>query len=239
MATDFKEKIRAEWKAEKKGTKMYELVGKLHRIKHTLQQLNKDKFNELERKADEAMMRLQKCQGNIQKDPYNTVLIEEEKELSQECSSWCKAREQYLRQKSKIQWLKQGDMNTKFFHSMMKARRNSNRILAIDNTTGQQVTDLEEIAKTFIAFYEGLLGTKQHERDQVCSQLVRQGPTVSESHSTMLIEDFIEKEVKAALWAINGDKAPGPDGFGSQFFKDGWEIVGMDVVDAVMEFLKN
>ncbi|XP_019266559.1 PREDICTED: uncharacterized protein LOC109243992 [Nicotiana attenuata] len=165
MATDFKEKIRPGWKTEKKGTKMYELVGKLHRIKHTLQQLNKDKFNEVERKADEAMMRLQNCQENIQKDPYNTVLIEEEMNLSQECRSWCKAREQYLRQKSKIQWLKQGDMNTKNFHSMMKARRNSNRILAVDNTEGQHVTDLEEIAKTFIVFYEGLLGTKQQEID--------------------------------------------------------------------------
>ncbi|XP_019232984.1 PREDICTED: uncharacterized protein LOC109213626 [Nicotiana attenuata] len=103
MATDFKEKIKAGWKTEKKGTKMYELVGKLHRIKHTMQQINKDRFNEVERKAEEVMLRLQKCQESIQKDPYYIKLIEEEREISEECRTWCKAREQYLRQKSKIQ----------------------------------------------------------------------------------------------------------------------------------------
>ncbi|XP_019267174.1 PREDICTED: uncharacterized protein LOC109244526 [Nicotiana attenuata] len=197
LAADFKEKVKAGWKTERNGTKMYELVGKLHRIKHTLQHLNKDKFSEVEKKADEAIMKLQKFQEDIQNDYCGTELIEEEKKLSQECRSWNKAREQYLRQKSKIQWLTQDDMNTKFFHSMMK------------------------------------------ERDQVCSHLVRQGPTVSAMHRTKLIEDFTEKEVKEALWAIDGDTAPGLDGFGSQFFKDGWEVVGRDVVDAVMEFFKN
>ncbi|XP_019258456.1 PREDICTED: uncharacterized protein LOC109236704 [Nicotiana attenuata] len=40
------------------------------------------------------------------------------------------------------------------------------------------------------------------------------------------------------MWAINGEKSPGPDGYGSKFFKDSWEVVGKDVVGAVMEFFK-
>lgn len=43
------------WWTDRKGTKMYELVRKLNKIKRTLQELNKDRFSEVERKADEAM----------------------------------------------------------------------------------------------------------------------------------------------------------------------------------------
>lgn len=50
---------------------MYELVGKLNKIKRTLQELNKDRFSEFERKEDDAMQKLQKCQEIIQLDPCN------------------------------------------------------------------------------------------------------------------------------------------------------------------------
>lgn len=45
----------------------------------------------------------------------------------------------------------------------------------------------------------------------------------------MLAAEFTEKEVKQALWAIDGGKSPGPDGYGSKFFKDSWNIVGQDL----------
>lgn len=44
--------------------------------------------------------------------------------------------------------------------------------------------------------------------------------------------------MKEEVWAIAGDKAPRPDGYGSQFFKDCWEVVSKDVVSGVMEFFQ-
>ncbi|XP_074305913.1 uncharacterized protein LOC141641138 [Silene latifolia] len=35
------------------------------------------------------------------------------------------------------------------------------------------------------------------------------------------------------MFSIPGDKAPGPDGFSSQFFKDCWHIVGQEVYEAI------
>jgi hypothetical protein len=40
----------------------------------------------------------------------------------------------------------------------------------------------------------------------------------------------------AAVFALNKDSAPGPDGFGAFFFQHYWEIVKVDVMNAVMEF---
>ena len=35
---------------------------------------------------------------------------------------------------------------------------------------------------------------------------------------------------------IPGDKSPGPDGYGSHFFKDVWDIIGDDCIEAVLDF---
>ncbi|PNX79615.1 ribonuclease H, partial [Trifolium pratense] len=44
------------------------------------------------------------------------------------------------------------------------------------------------------------------------------------------------QEIKSAVFALNKDSAPGPDGFGAFFFQHYWEIVKIDVFNAVLEF---
>ena len=41
------------------------------------------------------------------------------------------------------------------------------------------------------------------------------------------------------MFSIPDLKAPGPDGFGSAFYKDNWEMVGDDVENAVISFLNS
>lgn len=125
-----------------------------------------------------------------------------------------------------MQWLEQGDLNTKYFHSMMKARRNMNRIFSIIDVEGVNRTKMDEITKSFIDFYTNFLGTTNKEREHVNSSMIQQGPIVIEIQRSMLEEKFTEKEVKTTLWAINGDKSPGLDGYGSKFFKDLCEATG-------------
>lgn len=45
--------------------------------------------------------------------------------------------------------------------------------------------------------------------------------------------------MKEALWGIDGTKTPGPDGYGTQFFKDSWSIIGKDIIEAVLEFFQS
>jgi hypothetical protein len=43
-------------------------------------------------------------------------------------------------------------------------------------------------------------------------------------------------EINAAVFALNKDSAPGPDGFGAYFYQHYWDIVNLDVINAVLEF---
>nr|XP_009628789.1 uncharacterized protein LOC104119081 [Nicotiana tomentosiformis] len=137
-----------------------------------------------------------------------------------------------------MQWAIQGDQNTRFFHSFMKARRNTNRIFSIRDINGKNITEVERIAKTFTDFYTTILGTSRGGRDHVCSKLVKRGSVVTEESRKILEATYSEKEVKHALRAIARDKSPGSDGYGSQFFKDSWRITGKDLTAGVLEFFK-
>lgn len=62
------------------------------------------------------------------------------------------------------------------------------------------------------------------------------GPTLDEKHATSLTRDVSEQEIKDALFSIGDDKSPVPDGFTSCFFKEAWDIVGNDFMEAIHEF---
>ena len=51
-----------------------------------------------------------------------------------------------------------------------------------------------------------------------------------------MAREVLDSEIKGAMFSIGNDKAPGPDGFTSVFFKKAWEVVGGDVCKALETF---
>ncbi|WJX72383.1 hypothetical protein P8452_56269 [Trifolium repens] len=56
-----------------------------------------------------------------------------------------------------------------------------------------------------------------------------------ENHSLTSVPT--EAEIKTAIFDMNGDGAPGPDGFVGHFYQHFWDIVAFDVTYAVQSFL--
>ena len=48
-----------------------------------------------------------------------------------------------------------------------------------------------------------------------------------------------DEETKAAIFRMNPDKAPGPDGYTASFFQKTWHVVGNDVCAAVKSFFNS
>lgn len=47
------------------------------------------------------------------------------------------------------------------------------------------------------------------------------------------------EEIKNAVFSMNGNGAPGPNGFGGFFYQHFWDIIAKDVYNAVLQFFKN
>lgn len=52
------------------------------------------------------------------------------------------------------------------------------------------------------------------------------------------MKEITEKEVKAAVFHMHPDKAPGPDGMTPVFFQKHWKIVGDDVIKMTRDFFR-
>ena len=59
---------------------------------------------------------------------------------------------------------------------------------------------------------------------------------ISQSEAEVLELPFSKSEIHATLMEMNGDKAPGPDGFTVAFWQSCWEFVKEEVLDMFKEF---
>jgi hypothetical protein len=51
-----------------------------------------------------------------------------------------------------------------------------------------------------------------------------------------LTDDFLESEVRAAIFQMEHNKAPGPDGFPLEFYQVFWDVIKDDLMALFVEF---
>ena len=105
------------------------------------------------------------------------------------------------------------------FHASLRKRAARNRIISIKDMKGKDYNSIESIQTAFIDFYECLLGTS-NEVERVNKRVIKAGNCLTAHHCENLTNHVTKEEVKQAMFDIPGTKSSGPDGFGSQFYKD-------------------
>ncbi|KAL6335467.1 hypothetical protein AAG906_029710 [Vitis piasezkii] len=158
-------------------------------------------------------------QGMVQVDHWDQVeserrLSEEEfarkKEAKDGYAKWVKMDEIHWRQLSRELWLREGDKNTGYFHRMANAHRRRHTMERV------------KISGVWLS--------------EECT--VRTG--IVDAFHRLLTEDSEWKadigEVHSAIRGMNGDKAPGPDGFTGAFWQFCWEFVKEEVMEMFKEF---
>ena len=61
---------------------------------------------------------------------------------------------------------------------------------------------------------------------------------VMEEDGDYMIREVTDCEIKAALFYIEDNKAPGPDCYTSKFYKKAWDIIKEDLCGAIKEFFQ-
>ncbi|XP_074291686.1 uncharacterized protein LOC141618470 [Silene latifolia] len=191
-----------------------------------------DNFSDIENITQVTELSLQEFQKKLRTDPLNEGLCASEAACAKELVFLKKARAQYLLQKSKEQWMEEGDENTAFYHNSIKHRRMKNRVNQVKTQNGILCQTQQHIHDAFQDFYVNLLGSSKPVAP-INHGIVRKGACLTIEHKKLLLQPVTDEEVRAVMFSIPGTKAPGPDGYSSQFFKDTWAIVGKDVIKAV------
>ena len=146
-------------------------------------------------------------------------------------------QEIFWAQRSRINWLKHGDRNTKFFHAKATQRRRRNYIRGIRNIHGQWVEELEEVVRVASTYFDNLFHAKVEDQMEECLNAVQ--CMVTDDMREFLSSEFTAEEVKVAMFQRGPTKAPRLDGMNALFYQKFWHIVRNSIVLAVLDFLNN
>ena len=218
---------------------MFKICQKLKRINNALKVLNKEGFNDVQAAEVKAYKEMIDAQVQMHNNPSDTGLADAEIDAVHKYHVKHNIYVAYLRQKAKAEWIRAGDENTSVLHQSIKARRRQNQVYSIFDTQGVWIDKPEEVPNAFLAFYKELLGSVFLQRTQIVKQIVQGGPLISDHHREILNAPYTRDEIRKALFSIPGTKVPGPDGFGSDFYRDSWDIIGDDVLNAILDVLQS
>eukprot|EP00253_Pinus_taeda_P006750 PITA_06750 len=166
--------------------------------------------------------------------------LEQEKVLSQQWHNHCAQEETLWKQKSRIQWLKEGEMNTKFFHRSALDHRSSNRILELKNDTGEILKNHNEISALLSDHFKSIAQEPHINRKEAIKELTEAIPKIiTADQNWSLCRKISLEETEETIKNMPNDKAPGPDGFTINFYKACWNTVKQDVWEAVEDSIRS
>ena len=141
-----------------------------------------------------------------------------------------------MSQKSRNLWISEGDNNTAYFHNCIKARINSNKILSLIRDDNTVLFEVPQIQNEAISYFRNHLNVEAATSSDELDLTFMEGNILSQSQLLELIKPVTREEVKQVLFSMDSRKAPGPNGFNVYFFKQAWQIVGEDFMDAIQHF---
>jgi len=154
--------------------------------------------------------------------------------ITQELEAAYRQEELFWKQWSRVQWLNSGDRNKGYFHATTRTRRMLNNLSVIEDGSGQEFHEEEQIASTISSYFQNIFTTSNNSDLQVVQEAL--SPIISSHCNEELIKISSLLEIKEALFSISADKAPGPDGFSASFFHAYWDIIEADVSRDIRSF---
>ncbi|XP_042950383.1 uncharacterized protein LOC122282502 [Carya illinoinensis] len=231
---DFDRCVREAWDQDDAGCALRKMVAKLKRVRVALKAWNKVVFGWTSGHIQELEARIERLDEQLQ------VRYEEDVELDllaskMELDTWTNREEIRLAQCAKVRWWNHGDKNSMYFHALLNKRKQA-RIMEMSLSNGTTLKTPQDIHDGAVKYFMDFLGESNSVVLPDLGDLVSN--VISEEDNLRLCSLPTEEEVKQAVFSIPIESSPGPDGFGSGFYRACWDIVRVEVVEAVREFFK-
>eukprot|EP00253_Pinus_taeda_P022189 PITA_22189 len=191
---------------------MYLLHKILKNIKLRLKDSNNNDFGNIFVDKKSIENKIQELNQDLIMEGFDKVKTDQVDKYRQVWENLCKQKEIFWRQKSRVQWLKEGKRNTRFFHTSTMANKAHNRISSIKDA------DIEQLIKDISRHIPKL---------------------VPRENNFNLNRPVTEEEACEVLKDMQNGKAPSLDGFNVDFFKACWNIVKQDILNVVEDSRSN
>lgn len=122
-------------------------------------------------------------------------------------------------QKSRINWLRWGDRNTRLFFISTLKRKTANRIKRIFTLDGSLLEDDNQIQECFLSSYRNLFTSSKPHRENINLVVDKIGRRLSQEAISMLDSPVTEDEIRRDLFEMAPLKALGPDEFPARFYQ--------------------
>lgn len=139
--------------------------------------------------------------------------------------------EAYWHMRSRVNELKDGDSNTKYFHHKASSRKKRNLIRGLEDPNGNWLTSSVDIERLITAYFENIFATSSPMGFPEALEGIDH--IVSAEMNSVLDEEPTYEEIRTALFQMHPTKAPGMDGFHALFFQKFWDVVGDEIVGLV------
>eukprot|EP00253_Pinus_taeda_P019787 PITA_19787 len=219
---NFLEMVKKWWSEplEVSGSKMFNLQKKLKTTKQKIKGWNKTVFGNIFQEKVILENKLEQIHRDGAAGNLSVEAMEQEKKLSQQWHKRCSQEETLWRQKSRTQWLKEGELNTKFFHRSALDHRSNNRILELKNNAGEILKNYNDISALLSDHFKSIAQEPPINREEAIKELTTAIPkTITSDQNWALCREISLEEVEEAIRSMPNDKAPGPDGFTINFYK--------------------
>ncbi|KAL9690755.1 hypothetical protein QQ045_011163 [Rhodiola kirilowii] len=199
----------------------------------SLKEWNNSTYGKVEKRIDAIKEKL----GNLKNCVRTKGVVDEEQNLSEELDEWLARKDFLWRQRSRVEWLREGDQNTSFFHANASHRRQINRIdrLKKENT---EATEEGEIVSMVEDYFSDLFKSRQDLTVSELSSYMDVIPeVVTDEMRRELRRPYSVEEIKKAVFQMAPTKAPGLDGFPALFYQKHWNLVGDYLCREVLRYL--
>ncbi|KAM0859687.1 hypothetical protein ACQ4PT_047052 [Festuca glaucescens] len=228
---DYDDLVLAKWKKGAGRDGLSGVVQALNDMQASLSMWGAKEFGCLARKVRKLRQKLERLRGcSVGRGP-----TDEERAVVKQLREALRQEEIWMRQRSRVLWLREGDRNTAYFHRHAAHRKRINKVENLARDDGSICDNWTDVCTEVQSFYQNLYTSQGFNHMDELLDLV---PTrVNQDMNTELDKTFSVEEVRAALFQMAPSKAPGVDGFTAGFFQRHWNLLKDDIVPAVLDFL--
>ncbi|WMV20014.1 hypothetical protein MTR67_013399 [Solanum verrucosum] len=182
----FRDKVNEWWGSfNVTGSLDFILASKLSFLKKKLKEWSKENRGNWRVRKEHLLEQI----GRLEDIQEHRALTDDEQLLKAHIAM--EYEEIHWRQRSIIQWIKNGDKNTKFFHRMAISHKRNNTIESLV-INGEESSDPVAIRNEIVEFYQILYKETESWRPSLNILDVQ---TITEEEQILLSRDFEEKEV--------------------------------------------